>query len=101
MQSISYIYYILDLYTLVKTIEGSERLFSVFRQIIYFKIPRLLELYYYLAPRRGLRGVVFTLCVCLSVCVSPANILVFYLSAIRRDINLKFIQNTYRVYSIH
>ena len=38
-------------------------------------------------------------CVCLSVCVSvcPANILVFYFSAIRRDIDLKFIQDTYRV----
>ena len=37
--------------------------------------------------------------VCPSVCVSvyPANILVFYFSAIRRDIDLKFIQNTYRV----
>ena len=37
--------------------------------------------------------------VCLSLCVSvcPANILVFYLSAIRRDIDLKFIQDTYRV----
>ena len=35
----------------------------------------------------------FTLSVCLSVC--PANILVFYFSAIRRDIDLKFIQNTY------
>ena len=59
-------------------------------------------------PRRGLRGIVFTLSVCLSVrpyvclsvclcvCVS-ANILVFYFSAIRRDIDLKFIQDTYRV----
>ena len=27
----------------------------------------------------------------------PANILVFYISAIRRDIDLKFIQDTYRV----
>ena len=38
-------------------------------------------------------------CVCVSVCVSvcPANILVFYFSAIRRDIDLKFIQDTYRV----
>ena len=27
----------------------------------------------------------------------PADILVFYLSAIRRDIDLKFIQDTYRV----
>ena len=37
--------------------------------------------------------------VCLSVCVSvcPADILVFYFSAIRRDIDLKFIQDTYRV----
>ena len=35
--------------------------------------------------------------VCLSVCVCPANILVNYLSAIRRDIDLKFIQDTYRV----
>ena len=38
-------------------------------------------------------------CVCLSVCVSvcPANIFVFYFSAIRRDIDLKFIQDTYMV----
>ena len=56
-------------------------------------------------PRRGLRGIVFTrsvcLCVCLSVCVCvcvcPANILVFYFSAIRRDIDLKFMQDIYRV----
>ena len=32
---------------------------------------------------------------CLYVC--PAKILVFYFSAIRRDIDLKFIQDTYRV----
>ena len=40
------------------------------------------------------------LCVCVSVCVSvcPANILVFYFSAIRRDIDLKFIQDTYRTF---
>ena len=50
-----------------------------------------------------LRGIVFTRSVCLSVCVSvcvsvcPANILVFYLSAIRRDLDLKFIQDTYGV----
>ena len=50
-------------------------------------------------PRRGLRGIVFTRSVCVSVCVSvcPANILVFYLSAIRRDIDLKFMQDTYMV----
>ena len=35
------------------------------------------------------------LCVCVSVC--PANILVFYFSAIRRDIDLKCIHNTCRV----
>ena len=62
-------------------------------------------LFYLPRPRRGLRGIVFTrsvclcVCVCLSVCVSvcPANILVFYCSAIRRDIDLKFIQDTYMV----
>ena len=47
------------------------------------------------SPPEGLRGIVFTLYVCLCVC--PANILVFYFSAIRRDIDLKFIQDTYRV----
>ena len=35
------------------------------------------------------------LSVCVSVC--PANILVFYFSAIRRDTDLKFIHDTYRV----
>ena len=36
--------------------------------------------------------------VCLSVCVSvcPANILIFYFSATRWDIDLKLIQDTYR-----
>ena len=62
-------------------------------------------------PRRGLRGIVFTrsvclsvcvcvcvsVCVCVCVCVCPANILVFYFSAIRRDIDLKFMQDIYRV----
>ena len=57
---------------------------------------------YYLAPGGGCE-VLFSpglsVCVCVSVCVSvcPANILVFYFSAIRRDIDLKFIQDTYRV----
>ena len=35
----------------------------------------------------------FSLC----LCVCPANILVFYFSAIRRGIDLKFIQDTHRV----
>ena len=39
------------------------------------------------------------MCVCLCVCISvcPANILVFYFSASRRDIDLKFIQDNYKV----
>ena len=38
------------------------------------------------------------MCVCLSVCLCVrANILVFYCSAIRRDIDLTLIQDTYRV----
>ena len=38
-------------------------------------------------------------CVSVSVCVAvcPANILIFYYSATRRDIDLKLIQDTYRV----
>ena len=47
---------------------------------------------YYLAPGGGCE-VLFS--PCLSVC--PANILVFYVSAIRRDIDLKFIQDTYSI----
>ena len=35
------------------------------------------------------------LCVCISVC--PANILIFYFSATRRDIDLKLIQYTNRI----
>ena len=52
--------------------------------------------YIYLAPGGGCEVLSSP---CLSVCVSvcPANILVFYLSAIRRDIDLKFIQDTYSV----
>ena len=37
------------------------------------------------------------LCVCVFLCVCPANIVVFHFSAIRRDIDLKFIQDTYWV----
>ena len=61
----------------------------------------------YLAPGGGCevlfspcRSVCVYVCgsVCLSVClcVCPANILVFYFLAIRRDIDMKFIQDTYR-----
>ena len=66
-------------------------------QLFFFLHPSLPR------PRRGLRGIVFTRSVCVSVCLSvcvyvcPANILVFYFSAIRRDIDLKFIQDTYMV----
>ena len=63
---------------------------------------------FYLAPGGGCEvlfspGLSVCLCVCLSVCLSvcvsvcPADILVFYFSAIRRDSDLKFIQDTYRV----
>ena len=38
-----------------------------------------------------------SVCVCVCLCVCPANILVFYFSAIRRDIDLKCIQDTDRV----
>ena len=60
----------------------------------------------YLAPGGGCEvlfspGLSVCLCVCVSVCVCvcvcPANILVFYFSAIRRDIDLKFMQDIYRV----
>ena len=60
----------------------------------------ILECCNYLAPG-GVCEVLFSpglsvcLCVCVSVC--PANILVFYFSSIRRDVDLKFIQDTYRV----
>ena len=54
----------------------------------------------YLAPGGGCE-VLFSpglsVCVCVCVCVCPANILVFYFSAIRRDIDLKFMQDIYRV----
>ena len=63
------------------------------------------EFIYYLLPRPPPPGggceVLFSPClsVCVSVCVCvcPANILVFYFSAIRRDIDLKFIHDTYVV----
>ena len=48
---------------------------------------------HYLAPEGVARSV------CVSVC--PANILVFYFSAIRRDIDLKFIRILIGLYSIH
>ena len=54
----------------------------------------------YLAPVGGCE-VLFSpgmsVCVYVRLCVCPADILVFYFSVIRRDIDLKFIQDTYRV----
>ena len=48
----------------------------------------------YLAPGGGCE-VLFSpglsVCLCVCVCVCPADILVFYFSAIRRDIDLKFV----------
>ena len=41
--------------------------------------------------------VCLSVCLCVCLCVCPANILVFYFSTISRDIDLKFIQDTYRV----
>ena len=60
------------------------------------------EISNYLAPGGGCEvlfspGLSVCVCVCLCVCVCPANILVFYFSAIRRDIDLKFMQDIYRV----
>ena len=63
---------------------------------------------YYLAPGGGCEvlfspGLSVCLCVCVCVCVyvcvclCPANMLVFYFSAIRRDIDLKCMQDIYRV----
>ena len=55
---------------------------------------------FYLAPGGGcevLFSPCLSVCVCVCLCVCPANILVYYLSAIGRDIYLKFIQDTYRV----
>ena len=42
-------------------------------------------------------SVCLSVCVCVCLCVCPANILVFYFSAIRRDIDLKCMQDIYRV----
>ena len=61
-------------------------------------VPSFLSWYNYLAPGGGCE-VLFSpgmsVCVCVSVC--PANILIFYFSATRRYIDLKLIQDTYRV----
>ena len=67
-------------------------LFSISSYWQYLLLPR---------PRRGLRGIVFTRSVCVPVClcvsICPANILVFYYSAIRGDIDMKFTHHTYGV----
>ena len=49
------------------------------------------------SPPGGGCEVLFSPCLSVCLCVYPANILVFYFSAIGRNIDLKFIQDTYRV----
>ena len=50
------------------------------------------------SPPEGVARYCFhSVCLSVCVCVCPADILVFYFSAISRDIDLKFIQDTYRV----
>ena len=64
----------------------------------------ILEFYHCLvtSPPEGVARYCFhpvclSVCVSVCLCVCPANILVLYFSAIRRYIDLKFIQYTYRV----
>ena len=73
---------------------------------MYFsRVSVLLGLLFFItSPPEGVARYCFhpvclSVCVCVCVCVSvcPANILVFYFSAIRRDIDLKFMQDIYRV----
>ena len=54
-------------------------------------------------PRSGLRGIIFTLCVCvcLSVCVSGQYFGILFIGYYRGDIDLKFMQYTYRVVLNH
>ena len=79
---------------------------TVVKQLIYYTYDPLLLIVCYLAPGGGCEvlfspglSVCVCVCVCVSVClcVCPANILVFYFSAIRRVIDLKFMQDIYRV----
>ena len=50
------------------------------------------------SPPEGVARYCFhPVCLCVCVFVCQANILVFYFSIIRRDIDLKFIQDTYMV----
>ena len=53
--------------------------------------------HYYLSPRGVARYRFHPVCVCVCLSVCPANILVFHLSAMIRDIDLKCIQDTYMV----
>ena len=86
--------------------------YSVEKQIHYsgfspqFSSLSLYTQFNYLAPGGGCEvlfspglSVCVCVCACVCVCVSvcPANILIFYFSATRRDIDLKLIQDTYRV----
>ena len=58
---------------------GARCLFTVWVDVVLFT-----------SPPEGIAMYCFH-----SVCVCPANILVFYFSAIRRDIDMNFIQDTY------
>ena len=76
----------------------------LFIQIWWPKLWSVQYLINYLAPGGGCEvlfspglSVCLSVCLCVCVCVCPAHILVFYFSAIRRDIDLKFIQDTYSV----
>ena len=68
---------------------------------MYYLPVQVLHIHYIVtSPPEGVASYCFhpiCLSVCVCVCVCPADILVFYFSAIRRDIDLKFIQDTYRV----
>ena len=88
-------YVLLDVMTYILTIWGYFYIMTYFDVMIYFFGIMMYLLTLLPRPRRGLRGIVFTLSVCLCVCL--ANILAFYFSAIGIDIDLKFIQDIYRV----
>ena len=58
--------------------------FDIFKKNIYY----VFLTQFYLMGKYANKNILFKCQVCLSVCLCPANILIFYLSAIRRDIDL-------------